>query len=63
MVVSFKDAALGTAIYINPEFVVSVRPDPAKPDDASIVKLHDGETVSVRGIHTEVARKLLLEAA
>jgi hypothetical protein len=40
-----------------------VRPDPADPEDVSSVKLHDGETVRVRGIHTEVARKLLLEAA
>jgi hypothetical protein len=63
MVVSFKDATVGTAVYINPEFVVSVRPDPAGPEEVSMVKLHDGETVKVRGIHTEVARKLLLEAA
>jgi hypothetical protein len=39
MVVPFKDATVGTAIYINPEFVVSVRPDPADPEDVSTVKL------------------------
>jgi hypothetical protein len=63
MVVPFADATVGTAIYINPEFVVSVRPDPADPEDVGTVKLYDGETVRVRGTHTEVARTLLLEAA
>lgn len=62
MIVQFKDAVTGTVVYINPDFVVSVRPDPADPEDVSAVKLSDGETLRVRGIHTDVARKLLAEA-
>lgn len=63
MIVEFKDAVSATAVYINPEFVVSVRPDPAAPEDVSMVKLSDGENVRVRGIHTDVAKKLLVKAA
>lgn len=45
-------------MYINPAFVVSLRPDPAEPDAVSIVKLSDGETVRIRGDHGEAADEL-----
>ena len=38
--------------------VVTVRPDPADPLNVSIVRMEDGETIRVRGEHTEVADKL-----
>jgi hypothetical protein len=53
MIVDFFDGAL----------VVSVRPDPVDPLNVSIVKLNDGETIRVRGEHTEVADKLRTAAA
>jgi hypothetical protein len=52
------DTAAGTAVYINPAYVVSLRPDPADPDHVSIVRLRDGESIRVRGDHREVADKL-----
>lgn len=52
------DAVAGTTVYINPAFVVSLRPDPAEPDAVSIVKLSDGETVRIRGDHGEAADEL-----
>jgi hypothetical protein len=58
MIAQFFDHAAGTPVYINPEYVVSVRPDPAAPDAASIVKLNDDETVRVRGSHEEVVDRL-----
>jgi hypothetical protein len=48
----------GTATFINPTYVVSLRPDPTDPDHASIIKLQDGESIRVRGDHQEVADKL-----
>jgi hypothetical protein len=58
MVVEFTDAVTAAAVYINPAFVISVRPDPADADRVSIVKLSDGESVRVRGDHRQVADKL-----
>jgi hypothetical protein len=58
MIVQFVDSVAGTPVYLNPEYVVAVRPDPGDPDDVSTVKMRDGETVRVRGDHEEVARKL-----
>jgi hypothetical protein len=55
---SFFDAVTGTTVYINPEYVVSLRPDPADPDAVSIVKLRDGESIRIRGDHRDVAEKL-----
>ena len=63
MIVPFIDAVAGTTVYINPAFVVSLRPDPAEPDAVSIVKLSDGETLRIRGDHGEVADKLRRIAA
>jgi hypothetical protein len=44
MIVEFTDAVTA-AVYINPDFVVSLRPDPADPDRVTIVKLEDGESI------------------
>ena len=58
MIVQFFDTDAGTAVYINPEYVVTLRPDPAEPERISVVKLRDGETFRVQGTHVEVATKL-----
>jgi hypothetical protein len=58
MIVQFMDIATGTAVYINPAYVVSLRPDPADPDHVSIIHLRNGESIRVRGDHREVADKL-----
>jgi hypothetical protein len=58
MIAQFVDSVAGTAVYINPDYVVSLRPDPASPERISIIKLRDGETLRVHGEHTEVADKL-----
>jgi hypothetical protein len=58
MIVQFMDTAAGTAVYINPAYVVSLRPDPADPDHVSILRLRDGESIRVKGDHREVADKL-----
>jgi hypothetical protein len=63
VIVPFVDSVSGTTVYINPDYVVSLRPDPADPDAVSIVKLRDGETVRVRGAHRDIADKLLRVAA
>jgi hypothetical protein len=63
MIVQMTDAVAGTAVYINPEYVVSLRPDPADPEKVSIVKISDGETLSVRGSHNEIAARLTRAAA
>jgi hypothetical protein len=48
----------GTTVYINPAYVVTLRPDPVDLDRISVVKLEHGETVRVLGVHREVADKL-----
>jgi hypothetical protein len=58
MVVPFVDSVSGTDVYINPAYVVTVRPDPADVDRVSIVRLRDGESLRVLGDHREVAEKL-----
>ncbi|WP_441287594.1 hypothetical protein ACSRUE_36425 [Sorangium sp. KYC3313] len=58
MIVQFMDRATGTAVYINPAYVMTVRPDPTDPDHLSDVKLRDGESVEVMGDHRQVAEKL-----
>jgi hypothetical protein len=63
MVVEFKDSGAGTPIYINPDFVVTVRPEPEDPLRITEVKLRDGEMVRVLGDHRAVASKLGLAAA
>ena len=58
MPVKFIDSVTATAVYINPRYVVTLRPDPADPLNVTIVRMEDGETIRVRGEHTEVADKL-----
>jgi hypothetical protein len=58
MIVPFTDSVTGTAVYINPVYVVALRPDPVDPDHITTVRLQDGESVQVRGDHEEVAEKL-----
>jgi hypothetical protein len=58
MIVPFVGSATGTAVYINPDYVVSLRPDPEAPERVSIVKLRDGESLRVEGEHQAVADKL-----
>lgn len=58
MIVQFIDTTIGTNVYINPDYVVSLRPDPADPDHVSLIMLRNGETVRVKGDHREVAAKL-----
>ena len=58
MIVPLIDTVTGTAAYINPTYVVSLRPDPADPDHVSIVRLRDGESIRVKGDHREVASTL-----
>jgi hypothetical protein len=59
MIVQFFDTDAGTAVYINPEYVVTLRPDPGEPERISIVKLWDGETFRVQGTHIEVGGQAL----
>jgi hypothetical protein len=58
MIVQLMDSVAGTPVYINPAYVVTLRPDPADPDHISIVKIRDGESIRVRGSDKEVADKL-----
>ncbi len=58
MIAELYDSVAGTAVHVNSDYVVSVRPDPEDPLHQSIVKLKDGETVRIRGDHDEVAAKL-----
>jgi len=58
MIVAFADAASGVPIYINPSFVVSLRPDPVDPEHTTTVRLSDGESLRLRGGHDDVAARL-----
>ena len=58
MIVQFMDSVTGVPVYINPAYVVTLRPDPADPDHLSIITVRDGETLRVRGEHQKVAEKL-----
>lgn len=58
MIVPFVDSVSGTPVYINPDYVVALRPDPAALDRISVIKLRDGESIRVQGDHQEVADKL-----
>jgi hypothetical protein len=58
MIVPLMDSVSGTPVYINPDYVVALRPDPAALDRISIVKLRDGESIRVVGEHRDVAEKL-----
>jgi len=58
MIVQFIDASIGTTVYINPTYVLSLRPDPSDPDHVSIIRLQDGESIRVKGDHREVSEKI-----
>jgi hypothetical protein len=58
MIVPFFDTNAGTTVCVNPEYLVTLRPDPAEPERTSIVKLRDSETFRVQGTHVEAAAKL-----
>jgi len=59
MIAQLMDSVAATPVYINPAYVVTLRPDPADLDRVSIVKLREGETIRLRGEHREVAEKLV----
>lgn len=63
MVVEFKDSVSGTAVYINPRYVVTARPDPGEPLRVTQIRLEDGETIRVVGEHGSVAERLAHPAA
>jgi hypothetical protein len=63
MIVPFIDSKAGAPIYVNPAYVVTMRPDPNDPDNASMIKTEDGECIKVRGDHRQVADKLSLVPA
>jgi hypothetical protein len=58
MIAQFMDTVTGTPVYLNPAYVVSLRPNPAEPDHVSIMLLRNGEAVRVQGEHREVADRL-----
>jgi hypothetical protein len=58
MIAPFFEATSGVALYINPAFVITVRPDPADPERTSVVKLSDGETLRLRGGPDDIASRL-----
>jgi hypothetical protein len=58
MLVQLKDSVAGVPVYVNPSYVLTLRPDPADPTHVTMVKLSDGETFRVVGEHQEVAEKL-----
>jgi uncharacterized protein YlzI (FlbEa/FlbD family) len=58
MIAQFMDTAVGTPVYINPTYVVTLRPE-ADPDHVSIITLRNGESIRVRGDHREVADKIV----
>ena len=41
MIVPLRDAVTATTVYINPSYVVTLRPDPVDPDHISLVRLRD----------------------
>jgi hypothetical protein len=63
MIVQLMDSVAGTPVYINPAYVVTLRPDPADPEHISIIKIRDGESIRVRGSDKDVADKLARAAA
>ena len=58
MFVPFMDAMTDSMVYVNPAYVMTVRPDPADPDHRSIVILEDGESIRVNEDHRKTFDKL-----
>jgi len=59
MIAQVMDTVTGTPVYVNPMYVVTLRPDPADPDHISIITLRNGESIRVRGEHREVADRVV----
>jgi hypothetical protein len=58
MIVAFTDAETATTVYVNPAYVMTMRPDPADPDHRTIVRLEDGESIRVNEDHRKAFDKL-----
>jgi hypothetical protein len=58
MIVPLVDSVTGTPVYLNPSFVMTLRPDPMDPEHVSLVKLRDGELMRIQGSLDGVAEKL-----
>lgn len=58
MIVELFDSVAGAPVYVNPAYVVTMRPDPDDPLNMTVLKLEGGETIRARGAHEEVATKL-----
>jgi hypothetical protein len=58
VVVPFTDSNRGETVYVNPAYVMVLRPDPDNPGDASMIKVEGGECIKVRGAHRQVADRL-----
>jgi len=58
MIVPFKDAVTATTVYVNPSYVVPLRPDPVDPEHISLVRLRDGESIRISEDHRNVFDKL-----
>ena len=63
MIVQFIESKAGAPIYVNPAYVVTLRPDPSDPDNTTMIKTEDGECIHVHGEHRQVADKLSLASA
>ncbi|MCW3100945.1 MAG: hypothetical protein JWL77_6563 [Chthonomonadaceae bacterium] len=63
MIVEFTNSVTGVPVYINSEYVMLARPNPVDPDGSTEIKLRDGETLTVRGYHRDVAARLTQVAA
>jgi hypothetical protein len=52
------DHIAGTPVYINPEYVMSLHPNPTEPTRITMAKHWDGESIRVHSDHQEVADRL-----
>ena len=59
MIVPLVDTKTATIVYVNPAYVVSLRPDPEDPDHVSSVRLRGGEEIRAKGAPEELVGKLL----
>jgi hypothetical protein len=58
LIVKLLDRIAGAAVYINPEYVMSLHPDPTEPTRITMAKHWDGESIRVHSDHQEVADRL-----
>jgi hypothetical protein len=54
MIVPFTDSTTAPAVYVNPAYVVTLRPDPVAMDRIRIIKLEGGESIRVQGDRRQV---------